>query len=598
VPRRQIRVLILYNSPKFAVGSSQLSARTSSVDHGSLSDNWEPSTANRQLFAESEAGVLAEVQAVGEALDKLHVPHRAVGVRYFEELPAVLSASDEPVVFNLVEGFWSDPKLSNLVPAVVHSFGKACTGNDVQGLLSSLDKWQCKTLLAAAGIPTPRGLIVPPERPVPAKNLFKGPYIVKPVQTDASEGIDKASIVPGPGRALRDAVRRIHDGRGQPALIEQYIDGRELNISVLSRAGRSAPHAPQDPATGAELEVLPLAEIDFSAFEAGRPRIVGYEAKWLEDSFEYRHTPRIIPAPLPKRVAQRVRELAVAACRALSCFGYCRVDFRLDRAHRPYVLEVNANPDISADAGFAAALQAAGIPYKTFVKLEIDNAIRRSSPLSVGGSQSKPRRRQLRTDDWQPTTIDIRWCRPEDRQPVLSFLAETGYFRPDEIDIARELIDSAIAEGPKGHYQSFVACVNQGSGSRDQGSGTKDGRSTAPRLPSPDPSASSVPVGWVCWGPTPCTLGTFDIYWIGVAPHMQGRGIGRALTACAEQKIAECGGRLFVVETSSRETYTPTRRFYERLGYREAGRIPDFYGPGDDKVIFVKGTPDATRANR
>ena len=554
MPRRKISVLILHNSPQFAGGGSQPVGWASAHADSSRAPGQEQHGLKPILqgaFAESEAGVLAEVEAVGRALDKLRIPHRAVGVRQFEELPGVLSASDEPVVFNLVEGFWTDPKLCNLVSNVVRSFGKACTGNDAYGLLLSLDKWQCKALLAAAGIPTPQGLIVPPGRPIPTRGLFAGPYIVKPVETDASEGIDKNSIIPGPGKALRQAVQRIHDQMAQPALIEQFIDGRELNISVISRKG--------------ELEVLPLAEIDFSAFEAGRPRIVGYEAKWLEDSFEYHHTPRIIPAPLSKRVAERVRELAAASCRALSCFEYCRVDFRLDKANRPYVLEVNANPDISLDAGFAAAIKAAGMSYQAFVKLEIDNAVRRSlvgwglphHPTRGGASPT------LQADNRQPTTIDIRWCRPEDRQIVLSFLAETGFFRPDEIDIARELIDSGIAEGPKGHYQSYVARVN------DQ------------------------TVGWVCWGPTPCTLGTFDIYWIGVASNMQGRGIGRALTAFAEQSIVERGGQLFVVETSSRETYTPTHGFYVAQGYREAGRIPDFYGPGDDRVIFLKTAKDA-----
>jgi D-alanine-D-alanine ligase len=549
-------------------------------------------------FAESEAGVLAEVEAVSRALDKLRIPHRAVGVRQFEELPAVLSASDEPVVFNLVEGFWSDTKLCNLVPTVIRSFGKACTGNDAQGLLFSLDKWQCKTLLAAAGIPTPKGLIVPPGRPIPTRDLFEGPYIVKPVGTDASEGIDKTSIIPGPGKALRLAVQRIHGQMAQPALIEQFIDGRELNISVISRVGRAFPLAKGSREATDELEVLPLAEIDFSAFEAGRPRIVGYEAKWLEDSFEYHHTPHIIPARLPKRLTERIRALAAASCRALSCFEYCRVDFRLDQANRPYVLEVNANPDISPDAGFAAAIAAAGMSYQAFVKLEIDNAVRRSSvgwglphhPTRGGASPT------LQTGNRQPTTLTIRWCGPEDRQVVLSFLAETGFFRPDEIDIARELIDSAIAEGPKGHYQSFVACVESSQLSIRSSQSGDDGRQLS--TVNCQPTTGSQTVGWVCWGPTPCTLGTFDIYWLGVASHMQGHGIGRMLTAFAEQKIAECGGRLFIVETSSRETYTPTRRFYERLGYHEAGRIPDFYGPGDDRVIFLKAAKDATRVSK
>ncbi len=547
MPRRKISVLILYNSP-----------------HSS----------GRQAFVESEAGVLGEVEAVRQALEELRIPHRVVGIREFEELPGVLSASDEPVVFNLVEGFWTDPNRATLVPAVIRSFGKACTGNDTPGLLLSLDKWQSKTLLTAAGIPTPKGLIVPPGESIPTRDLFEGPYIVKPVQTDGSEGIDNTNLVPGRGTGLRRIVRRIHDQLGQSALIEPYIEGRELNVSVISRKG--------------ELEALPPAEIDFSAFEAGRPRIVGYEAKWLEDSFEYNHTPRLLPAPVPKRLTERLRSLAAASCRALSCWEYCRVDFRLDKANQPYVLEVNANPDISFDGGFASAIEAAGLSYPAFVKLEIDNAVRRSSQLSVHSSQPRPDRRQLTTDNRQPTTVDIRWCGPEDRQVVLSFLAQTGFFRPDEIDIARELIDSGIAEGPKGHYQSFVACVDEGSdcGLRIADCGLKKTGAANPKADIRHPQ--SLPVGWVCWGPTPCTLGTFDIYWIGVASAWQGRGIGRALTAFAEQTITERGGRLFVVETSSRETYAPTRRFYEALSYREAGRIPDFYGPGDDRVIFVK----------
>jgi len=547
MPSRKISVLILYNSPQ---------------------------PAGRHGFAESEAGVLGEVEAVHRALDQLHIPHRAIGVRRFEELPAVLSASDEPVVFNLVEGFWANSERANFVPTIVHSFGKACTGNDTQGLLLSLDKWQSKTLLRAAGLPTPQGLIVQPGQSIPVRDLFDGPYIVKPAQADASEGIDNTSIIHNRGKALREAVVRIHDRQAQPALIEQYIDGRELNISMIHRKGKP--------------QVLPLAEIDFSAFEADRPRIVGYEAKWLEDSFEFRNTPRIIPAPLPKRLTERIQDIAAASCRTLSCLDYCRVDFRLDKANRPYVLEVNANPDITPGDGFAAALEAAGISYKAFVKLTIDNALKRSSQLSVRRSQLPRGRRQPATDNRQPTTIKICWCQPQDRQLVLSFLAETGFFRPDEIDIARELLDAALAEGPKGHYQSFVARVDSSQSSVPSPRLGEESR----QLPTDNRQLSTFSeiVGWVCFGPTPCTLGTFDIYWIGVAPGWQGRGVGRALTDFAERAISERGGRLIVVETSSRDTYLPTRRFYEALGYREAARIADFYGPGDHKVVFLKDT--------
>jgi len=562
VPRRKTSVLILYNSPKPAGWG---------LSH--------QSPANQPAFAESEAGVLDEVEVVRRALHKLRIPCRALGVRRFDELPGVLAAADEPVVFNLIEGFWADAQQANVVPAVVHSYGKACTGNDTPGLLFSLDKWQSKILLAAAGIPTPKGLLVPPGRPIPTRDLFEGPYIVKPVQADGSEGISNASLVSGRGPALRRIVQRLHEQLGQPALIEQYIDGRELNVSVISRRG--------------ELEVLSPAEIDFGDFGVDRPRIIGYEAKWLVESFEYQHTPRILPARLPRRLTERIRALAAASCRALSCFEYCRVDFRLDPANRPYVLEVNANCDIAPDAGFAAALEAAGISFEAFVQIQIDNAARRvKESVKCQVSSVKTSNFKLQTSK---LPIAVRWCRPEDRQMVLSFLAETGFFRPDEIAVARELFDSALAEGPKGHYQSFVATVGSSQLSVPSSPSGDVGRqlSTAQRQPS-----TAETVGWVCWGPTPCTLGTYDIYWLGVAPAWQGRGIGRALTDFAEQAIAQAGGRLLIVETSSRPTYAPTRRFYEILGYREAGRIPDFYGPGDDRVIFRKSAPEPTHTGK
>ncbi len=163
--------------------------------------------------------------------------------------------------------------------------------------------------------------------------------------------------------------------------------------------------------------------------------------------------------------------------------------------------------------------------------------------------------------------MTLRHSRPDDREAILRFVESTGYFRPGEVAIATEVLDDALGAGPEGHYQSFTA----------EG---PDGR----------------PDGWVCFGPTPCTEGTFDVYWIAVAPGRQGRGLGKALMAHAEQLIAKRGGRLVVVETSGAERYLATRQFYLRVGYQEAARIPDFYAPGDDKVVFtkcLKGGPNA-----
>jgi ribosomal protein S18 acetylase RimI-like enzyme len=94
------------------------------------------------------------------------------------------------------------------------------------------------------------------------------------------------------------------------------------------------------------------------------------------------------------------------------------------------------------------------------------------------------------------------------------------------------------------------------------------------------------PAGWVCFGPTPCSEGTYDLYWIAVSPHCQGQGVGKALMAFAEERIRQRGGRLIIIETSGRAIYAPTRGFYLGLGYTESARVPDFYAPDDDKVVY------------
>jgi GNAT superfamily N-acetyltransferase len=141
-------------------------------------------------------------------------------------------------------------------------------------------------------------------------------------------------------------------------------------------------------------------------------------------------------------------------------------------------------------------------------------------------------------------------------------LARTRFFRPDELEIAREVLDDSLAAGPEGDYKSYTIA----DGAR--------------------------PLGWVCWGPTPCCLGTYDMYLIVVDPDVQARGLGKKLVAHCERLVREAGGRLMVIETSSRRDYLPTRRFYLRCGYFEAARVADFYAEGDDKVMYTKYLQD------
>ncbi len=513
-----VSVLILYNEPQPA------------VDYAS------------RVGLESDESVLDEVHVVGEALDKLGIPWRSAGILVLKDIPSLLNGSPEPIVFNLVEGLGGDVHAVNSVPAVCEAMGRSCTGESSACFEFTHNKWLCKHLLRAYGVVVPSGCIVPVGvEPDPAR-LPPGPWFIKPVQADASEGIEPSSMVALSATAsIPEVVRKIHTMFQVPALIEQYIDGREINVSILREGG--------------SVRIMPLAEIDFGAFPAGQPRIVDYSAKWLKDSFQYQNTPRKVPADLPPAVADRIREQALMAWQAVEARDYARVDMRLNADLEPFVLEINANPDISLDAGFAAALKAGRIPYERFVKAVVENAWSR---FELRKKHVRRSRRRTRTAGGPE---DIRWTVNEDRDAILKLITDTNVFRPDEIVIAEEVLDDALVRGENGHYQSYTFM--------------RDNR----------------PVGWVCFGPTPCTVGTFDVYWLATDPAFQGKGIGKALMAHAERLITERGGRLSVVETAGRAVYTPTRTFYERRGYRQAARVPDFYGVGDDKVIYTKPLP-------
>ncbi|OPZ59809.1 MAG: Acetyltransferase YpeA [Synergistetes bacterium ADurb.Bin520] len=154
--------------------------------------------------------------------------------------------------------------------------------------------------------------------------------------------------------------------------------------------------------------------------------------------------------------------------------------------------------------------------------------------------------------------LHIRPAREADRTPLLSLLERTGMFTSPEIEVARELIDAWLYKPEQRDYFVLTA------------------------------EADSGVAGYVCYGPTPATEGTFDLYWIAVDPDLQGRGIGRALLERAEKEVLAAGGRLLVIETSSVPLYAPTRAFYEARGYRVEARIRDFYRPGDDRLIFTR----------
>lgn len=149
------------------------------------------------------------------------------------------------------------------------------------------------------------------------------------------------------------------------------------------------------------------------------------------------------------------------------------------------------------------------------------------------------------------------------RERLREIVYAAGVFRPDEVDVAVEVFEGAAGAPGRDYY----------------GLGAYDGD----RL-----------VGFTLFGPTPCTMGTWDLYWIVVDRAVHRHGVGRRLMGAAEAAIAERGGRLVVVETSSRDGYVPTRAFYDALGYTRAARIADYYAPQDDLVLFHKSLVPST----
>jgi D-alanine-D-alanine ligase len=268
-------------------------------------------------------------------------------------LARTLEAGRPRLVFNLVESLEGRGQLIAAVPGLLDSLGVPYTGCPTLALGLTSHKPRAKAWLRRAGVPTPA--------PYSAAAADDGDWIVKAVFEHASLGLDDTSIVRGAVAVERTLAARRAEFGGE-WFAERFIPGRELNVGLL--ATESGPRA------------LPVAEILFDGFPTDKPAIVGYAAKWEVDSFEYRNTPRTF-AVEPKLAAQAER-LACECWELFGLDGYARVDFRVDASGVPSVLEINANPCLSPDAGFAAALERAGLAYASAIESLVAAALRRS----------------------------------------------------------------------------------------------------------------------------------------------------------------------------------------------------------------------------
>lgn len=258
-----------------------------------------------------------------------------------------LKTLNADVVINLCEAFLGHPQLEANVAAAFELLGLPFTGNDSRTLALCLNKFKTKAVLKSSGLPTaPAVLVEAPDQKID----LPLPLIVKPNTEDASLGIHPDSVVRDED-ALRRQIARILEVFEEPVLVEQFVEGREFNVAVLDVD---------------KPEALPVSEIDFTRLPEGQPTICSYEAKWHTEDILFQATPPVCPAPIEDGLRDKLQELAVKAFLACECRDYARVDFRVDKKGRPFILEVNPNPDISLNAGYVRGLTASGIEYKDF----------------------------------------------------------------------------------------------------------------------------------------------------------------------------------------------------------------------------------------
>jgi D-alanine-D-alanine ligase len=306
-----------------------------------------------------EIDTLTSAEAVAQALIKHgHDVSKAPFTVDPAKLRALLDAHGADVIFNLVEGIDGLGRLAPIAPKMLQEAGVRFTGVDYGAMAATTDKPLTKKMLRDAGIGT-ADWHLPPDW----AGLKDKKYIVKSTLEDASVGLDDGCVVYGPDAVKRRAQEsvRLHGGDW---FAEEFVDGREYNISMM-----------QGP--NGEPFVFPLAEMRFDDWPSDKPRIVGYPAKWDESLDINDQMVRCFETEKREPVlAAKLKDACVRTWKLFDFTGYVRIDFRVTPEGEPLVLEINTNPCIAPDAGFAAAGEQIGLSYDQLVMKLVDNALR------------------------------------------------------------------------------------------------------------------------------------------------------------------------------------------------------------------------------
>jgi D-alanine-D-alanine ligase len=276
-----------------------------------------------------------------------------------------LIALKPDAVFNLCESIHGDNRFESLMPLLLDLANIAFTGSCSFGLSLALRKEKVKDVLRGRDVPVARGGLFNSVAECAGTGL-SFPMIVKPAREDASVGICSASVVNSQD-ALERRVAYVLENYRQPVLVEEYIEGREIYVSVLERVDQ-------------EPQVFPFFEIDFSDMPDDRPKIVSFEGKWIEDSVEYKGTRPVRCEGLTEAMRALVAKTALDAFRAIGLRDYARMDIRLSRDGVPYVIDVNPNCDLSDLAGgYSRAAKAAGLSYRELILRIVGLALARQA---------------------------------------------------------------------------------------------------------------------------------------------------------------------------------------------------------------------------
>jgi D-alanine-D-alanine ligase len=323
--------------------------------------------------------------------------HKVSLIAINDDLRELLDKLDEKrpdLVFNLCEQFADNDDFEMNITAVLELLGQPFTGSGPSAMALRQDKALTKQLLSFQGVPYPQYAIFD-KKSIELAGQMRFPLIVKPLRGDTSCGIESTSVV-NEYNSLIERIAFIHDQIKVPALVEEYIEGREFYAGILG-------NKPQ--------EILPIMELDFGKLPPGTARVYGHEAKTDETSEEYKAVNAVVATELAGEVRARIIMAAQKAAYALKVTDYARVDIRLTSEGVPMVVEVNANPYLESTSAFPLAALQAGMGYNTLINKIAEIAWKRLEPSPLMKELQK--QRAARAKARKELIKTMRSCEPE-----------------------------------------------------------------------------------------------------------------------------------------------------------------------------------------